>query len=535
MKSITKKISAMVLSTVFATMQVSALAAEFPINTGLGGGSTINNVTGGFVGADGLNTGNVDLNFNGNAHVNWDTLNVNKGESLNFNAVNGANGITVLNTVNQGMTTVAGQINANSGIGRLIISNPNGVLFNGATFDAAGDVMITTQPLTATFIDGNMEVTKVAGTVPVGVITIEDSDFSVGGEFNLFAPSINVIGGEIATQNGMKLITENGQDYVANGFKDAVRMEAVDIDGDVYIVSKKGTVKTVGGGEINGNLTIDSDDSVALNYVANGKALHVKGDVDVKGNGVMMYARNTKVDGNLSMENGGGFLEVGNVQVGKDMNLKTVAKSQNPQGYKHFVHIIGKVNVGGDLNVDALNNIHIGNYNYEQGQLLDGSLTVGGAINAVARDGNIGISINTTADTVNLTSDNLNIFTDGKALITAKDYKFAAKGYIGGVNETSKFIDSMEAYTLYRSDAPSYLNIAGGILSQVATGVDGEAYIASNGDMDVTGVNGSKVFLKSLGNDITILGDSIHADVITVGGETDNLTVETASNSRDYT
>ena len=532
--SIKKKISALVLSTVFAAMPMSYAA----IDTGLGagnGGAVINNAQGGFAGINGAGTGNVDLNFNGNAHVNWDTLNVNKGESLNFNAINGVNGITVLNTVNQGMTNVAGQISANSGIGRLIISNPNGVLFNGATFDAAGDVMITTQPLTATFIDGAMDVTKVAGTVPVGVVQIVDSDFSVGGEFNILAPSIDVVAGTIKAQNGLKLVTENGQDYVSGGFKDAVRMEAVNIDGDVYIVSNKGTVKTVGGGTINGNLKIESNDNVALNYVANGKALHITGDADVKGNGVMMYARNTKVDGNLSMENGGGFLEVGNVQVGKDLNLKTTNLSENTQGYKHFVHVIGNNTVGGNLNIDSLHNIHIGNYNYEEGQLLDGSLTVAGAINAVAHDGNIGITINTTADTVNFNSENLNILTDGKALISANDYKFSAKGYIGGINDTSKFIDSMEEYTLYRGDAPSYLNIAGGIVSQISTGIDGEAYIASNGDMDITGVNASKVFVKSLGNDITILGDAIHADVITVGGETDNLTVETAANSRDYT
>ena len=256
MKNLKKKISALVLTTVFATMQLSYASIE----TGLGagnGGAVINNTQGGFVNVDGIGTGNVDLNFNGNAHVNWDSLNVNKGESLNFNAVQGANGITILNTVNTGMSTIAGQISANSGIAKLIISNPNGMLFNGATFDATGDVMLTTQALNAAFngdqiniikdnklstgtitiqgsdftVDGNLEV-----SVPVDLITIQDSNFSVGGEFNVLAPSINVVGGEIATQNGMKLVTENGQDYIANGFEDAVRMEAVNIDGDVYIV-----------------------------------------------------------------------------------------------------------------------------------------------------------------------------------------------------------------------------------------------------------------------------------------------------------
>ena len=158
MKSITKKLSALVLSTVFATMQVSA------IDTGLGvgnGGAVINDIQGGFAGMT-TGKGSADLNFNGNTHVNWDSLNINKGETLNFNAVGGANNLTILNTVNHGMSNIYGQINANSGIGKLIISNPNGVLFNGATFDAAGDVMLTTQPMTATFVDGRMDISKVA-------------------------------------------------------------------------------------------------------------------------------------------------------------------------------------------------------------------------------------------------------------------------------------------------------------------------------------------------------------------------------------
>ena len=534
MKNLKRKLSALALTAVFASMQLTSFAA---IDTGLGagnGGAVINNATGGFQGATGIGTGNVDLNFNGSAHVNWDSLNVNRGESLNFNAVNGANGLTILNTVNHGMSTISGQINANNGIKQLIISNPNGMLFDGTQFSAAGDVMLTTQPMTATFVDGRMDVSKVATTNPVGIITIQDANFSVGGEFNILAPSVNVVASTINTTNGLKLITANGQDYLSAGnvdVQDAVRLEAVEIDGDVYIIADKGIVKTVGGGTINGNLNIQSDDSVALNYVADGKALHIKGDANVKGNGVMMYARNTKVDGNLSMENGGGFLEVGNVQVGKDMNLKTTKVSENPQGYKHFVHVIGNTKVGGNLNIDSVNNIHIGNYNYEEGVLLEGSLTVGGAIDAIAHDGHIGVTINTSADKISLKSENLNILTDGKAVLSANEYKFSSKGYIGGISDTSKFINSMEDYTFYPADAPSYLNIAGGIVSQIET--EGKAYIASYGDMDVTGVNANELYLTAYGKNITILGDTIHANVINVGGETDKLRV--AFDGRDYT
>lgn len=193
-------------------------------------------------------------------------MNVNKGESLNFNAVGGANGLTILNTVNKGMTTIAGQVSANSGIANLIISNPNGVLFDGAQFTTAGDTMITTQPMSATFVDGKMDITKIPTTSAVGVVTIQDSNINVGGEFNILAPSINVVEGTIKTGSGMKLITQNGQDYLSAGNLDSskgVRLETVNVDGDVYVIADKGIVKTVGGGKINGNLNIKSDDSVA--------------------------------------------------------------------------------------------------------------------------------------------------------------------------------------------------------------------------------------------------------------------------------
>ncbi len=542
MKSLKKKISALVLTTVFASMQLGSFAA---IDTGLGagnGGAVINGVNGGFAGVNGAGTGNVDLNFNGSAHVNWDSLNVNKGESLNFNAVGGANGLTILNTVNKGMSNIYGQINANQGISQLIISNPNGVLFDGAQFTTAGDTLITTQPMTATFVDGVMNVSKLTTTNPVGVVTIQDSNFNVGGEFNILAPSIDVIRGEIKAGKGMKLVTQNGQDYLSTGNLDSskgVRLETVNIDGDVYVIADKGIVKTVGGGEIKGNLNIKSDDSVALNYVSNGKALHVTGDVDVEGNGVLMYARNTKVDGNLNMTNGGGFLEVGNVQVGEDMNLKTIAKSENPQGYKHFVHVVGNNKVGGNVNIESKHNIHIGNYDFEDKQLLDGSLTVGGNLTAHATDGHVMTTIDVTANKISLKSDNLNVLTDGNAVLSAKEYEFSSNGYLGGLTATGdmtvdeKVISIMENYTHIPDSVgtPGNINITGGVISKIETPSTATTQIASTGDVKLTGANAGKVNITAPGKYIEITGD-VHADTIKVGKETDKVKVDFPG--RDY-
>ncbi len=540
MKDLKRKFSALALTALFASMQISYAA----IDTGLGagnGGAVINNTTGGFVNGVAGN-GSYDLNFNGNSHVNWDSLNVNKNESLNFNAVGGAKDLTILNTVNKGMSNIYGQISANEGIGKLIISNPNGVLFDGAKFTTAGDAMITTQPMTATFIDGTMKVSNVATTTPVGVVTIQDSNFNVGGEFNILAPSINMVRGTVQTKDGLKLITENGQDYLSTGnevSKKGVRLEAVNIDGNVYVVADKGVVKTVGGGEIKGNLNVKSDDSVALNYVDNGKVLHVTGDVDVEGNGVLMYARNTKVDGNLNMTNGGGFLEVGNVHVGKDMNITTVAKSENPQGYKHFVHVVGNNKVGGNATINSKDNLHIGNYKIEEGKLLDGSLTVGGDLTAHAQDGHVMVTIDTSANKISLKSDNLNVLSDGKATLSANEYEFSANGYIGGLSGTENntvdevVIAVMENYKHIPNSlkTPSNMNIAGGNITKIDT--PSVAYIASKGDVKLTGANAKDVHITAPGKYIEITGDGVHADNIIVGKETDKLKVDFPS--RDYT
>ena len=563
MKNIKKKVSALVLTTMFAMMQVSAA-----MDTGLGnglGGAVINNTTGGFVGMD---TGNnsATLNFNGNSVVNWDTLNLNSNETLNFNAVDGANGLTILNTVNHGMSTIYGQINANQGIGQLIISNPNGVLFDGASFTTAGDAMITAQGA-AMNAQGvvTYDPTATRAFTPDGqdyVITVKNSDFKVGGDLNFVAPTMNVVKSAFNAKNGkgdVRFTTTNGQDYFvtqASGCgsncsdkyteTQSLRLEAVQVDGNVYITSDKGIVKTVGGGQFNGNLNINSNGSVALNYVDNGQILNVTGDVNAKANGTLMYARNAKVGGNLNMTNGGGFLEVGNVQVGKDMNLTTIAESENPYGYKHFTHVIGKNKIGGNATINSENNIHIGNYKYEEDRLLNGKLEVGGTLTAHANNGHVMTTIDVTADKIDFASEKLNVLTNDKAVLTAREYKFKSNGYIGAISDYTdengnviktedQIISLMENYTYIPKDIKShaYTNIAGGKITNIEAPKDSQVYIASNGDVVLTGANAGDINLTAYRHRIDIEGPDVHANNINIGPETDYLKLE--FEGRDFT
>lgn len=532
MSNITKKLSAIAICTVFASMQVAYAA----IDTGLGN-AVINNATGGYMGLD-KGTNSATLNFNGNSHVNWDTLNVGKGETLNFNAVNGANNLTIVNTVNNGMTEVYGAINSNEGVGKLIISNPNGMLYDGASFTTAGDLMLTTQALDVKVVEGKVEV-KGLSDKAINGITIKNSDFKVGGEFNITAPSIEAVKTAVKATKGLKLITADGQNYLVapdtsnDNRHIAVRMETVSVNGNVYVLNGKDIVNFVKGGTIDGNLTIESDGNVALNYTNNGEKLNVTGDVNVTNDGRISYLRNAKVDGNVNMSNSGGFLEVGNIEVGKDVNLKTTVKTN--AGVKHFVHVIGDNDIKGNLNVDSIHNIHIGGYDDELQTMAKGSLKVGKELNAYAREGSVAVSIDTTADKVNLKSGTLNIITDGKANITANEYKLSAKHYIGGITDKDYFIKTvMENYTPVKGvSEKSYLNIEGGNVTKIETGDTGYAFVRANKDMNLNGVNANGVNVAS-GGDIKI-EDDVHARLIKVDGETRNLRVNNEANKRDYT
>ena len=565
MKNLKKKFSALALTALFASMQVSYAT----IDTGLGvgnGGAVINNASGGYVN---MTTGNgsANLNFNGNSHVNWDTLNVNKNESLNFNAVGGANDLTILNTVNQGMSKIYGQVNANSGIGKLIISNPNGVLFDGAKFTTAGDLQLTTKDLSNVRVEdlGNLNLDDAKfkqiyndnGEL-VGISIKNNSEFHVGGEYNIVAPLINVIDSSVSAKT-LKMVTSNGQDYLALGTsngaqKAGVNLKAVNINGDVYITTPgAGIVQTYNGGTINGNLNVNSKDSVVLNYNDHGERLTVNGDVTTKSSGSMTFLRKADVKGNLSMSNSGGFVDVGDSTVGKNATLTTTGiGDMNNTKYNHFVHVIGDTKVGGDLKIDSAQNIHIGGYDYDAKKLADGKLTVGGDLTAHAHGGHVMTTIDTSANKISLKSDTLNVLTDGKATLSANEYEFSANGYIGGLNSTGSYtingktvtlpdgkysvddltVDVMENYRHVDSlSNPTNINIAGGTISKIDTPAN--AYIASKGDVKLTGANAKDVHITAPNKYIEITGPDVHADNIIVGKETDKLKVDFPS--RDYT
>ncbi len=567
-----KQLSAITMCALFAAMQVSFANIDTGLGAGIGGATIINGGAG-YDGITGQGTNNVGLNFNGNSHVQWDTLNINNGETLNFNST-GANNLTILNTVNQGMSKIYGQIKTNDGIGNLIISNPNGVLFDGAKFATTGDVMVTTKDMSNVNVNNITDGTwsKFIDTDTKNLVTVQvlnDSNLSAGGEFRIIAPKIVGRNSAITAGKGLKLITANGADYAAKNLeikenKGVTELKAMNINGNIEIVNNVGALSISDGTKITGDLKAEVGGLGYIYGVDETNRLNISGDVDLTGHGQQLILRNANVDGNVTMKNDGGAIELRNAKVGKDANLTTTGwQDVNHKKFNHYVHVNGNTEVGGDMNISSSQNIHIGNYgvtnnpydanktsNHWEGNLLPGKLTVGGDLKAeVTQGGHIMTTIDTSAKNVDFTAKSYkvgdrtyggNILSDDKSVISADTYKFKSDGYIGGLKTAggqtvdNKIVDIMEEYTFIPADTTDheYMTIAGGTISKIDTpkksakGNDVQVYIKSNNDLLVNGANAGVINLVAPDKKITITGDDVQAKEINVDGLTKTLQLD---------
>ena len=579
-----KQLSAITMCTLFATMQITFANIDTGLGSGIGGATIIDGGAG-YQGITGAGTNNVGLNFNANSHVKWDTLNVNSGETLNFNAVPTASNLTIMNTVQNNMSKIYGNINANNGISHLIISNPNGMLYDGAKFTTAGDVMLTTKDMSNVNVNsltgGAYNKFTSADWVQAGSnsaqdliqVQIKDSDFTVGGEFNIFAPKIVGTNSTINTGT-LKLTTANGADYLAKGLsiqenKGVTLLTAMDINGDVIITNDVGAL-SIAGSDIDGDVKAKVG---GLSYIdgtynkttgALEKKTTISGDADFTAHGQQLIARDVEISGDVDMFNDGGAVELRNATVGGDANLKTTGwQPVNHEKFNHYVHISGNTDIAGDLNIESAQNIHIGNYevtnnpytpgnvNHWEGNLLPGKLTVGGDIKAeVTEGGHIMTTIDTTAKNIDYTAKSRtegtrtyggNILSDSKSVIKADTYKFKSDGYIGGLKNSNgqtidnKVVDIMEEYTFIPADIPTdhdYLVINGGTITKLETpkksagGNDVQTFIKSNNDLLVTGADAGVINLNAPDKKITITGDNVKANLINVDGRTGTLQLD---------
>ncbi len=542
------------LVAVFASMQISYA-------DGLANAS-INSTMGGFVGME-TGTNSATLNFNRSAAVNWNTLNVGQNETLNFNAVDGATGLTVLNRVTGGqMSHIYGTINSNEGISNLIISNPSGLLFDGASFNAAGDVTLTTQSLCPLGRVDSMGNTYFGGFVgssnaATSRVKIENSDFNVGGNFRIVAPGISIGDTNITTPQ-LKMVTRDGQDFLVNDYNSlnaGVKMSAVNVNGNVYIVSGLNDIDILDSNVnsnynegIIGELKIESQGNVNLNYDANENSQLNVGSlhVDTTGEAPNSYVKAQNVnlpDNEFYIRNQNG-----------DVIIRHICRdfyASNPN-YTSQALILASddaVLLGNNMFFDGIyisagNDIIVGNQNIIPGELP-------GSLSSYPGDGGIGyVRFNAGGnvlikDPIEVPFYGGQVFINaGKNILTTSDNDckiwtdrstLTANGYIGSIIDSDVLDDIMYNNAPINDSVKDYMNIE----SEYVTLNASEARIKGEFNMNISG-NADKMYLTVDGAGGYIPnGGSLHispntnAGEIIVGNETGSLYVPLESRNYD--
>lgn len=153
---------------------------------------------------------------NGSA-LNWQYLNVGAGKTLDYNFT--AAGQVSINSVVNGLSKFAGNITTSGEQGRVIISNPNGMLFENGSFVNANALTLTTKNV---MWDGNLNGqiqllnNNSTGTITFGnnsTINTNAPVIQVAEDLNIVAPNIVINGADIRTdigKNGDLLSTSNG-------------------------------------------------------------------------------------------------------------------------------------------------------------------------------------------------------------------------------------------------------------------------------------------------------------------------------------
>jgi len=300
LNNILKKVCAGLLSLSFLSMQ--STFAEVLTTGNFAGSNVLNNVNGGAVisghtsGLSGVNTDGTtaNLNFNNNTRIDWSTLNVGNGQTLNFQNGNYA----VLNNVLNGMSTFAGRVTGQNGA--IIISNPNGMLLNGGQFETSGSIILTTKNLLGIGVNNLGDNTSINNAInSAGYNNGEYHIISIGkngsttstltsnsSSINIISKGINIDGANLTANgsDGILLTTSDGQNFIGalnknGGVADNINFGTNSIQiANSSIKSNGGDIKlvTTNGGDITAinnntitapNINVNSAGNANLNNV----------------------------------------------------------------------------------------------------------------------------------------------------------------------------------------------------------------------------------------------------------------------------
>ena len=578
MKNIMKKSIAVVLTMAFSGLQMSFATVlirgvdSFNNAQVLGGsGAIIKNATAGLKSIE-TDQMNATLKFDNHTRIDWSKFNVDKNQSIYFN--NGSYG--VLNNVVQGsISKVAGLIKADNG--KVIISNPNGILFNGGKFESAGSILLTTKDLTGV-ADGVNYNTYNFGNI-AGGSTENGAIIAVIGGSSITSPEINIVANGVQfdsstlsspSANGVVLVTADGANFVAGkkiaevGGADLKRSQVVNV-ANTTIQTQNGEIKLVATSKENNNVQV-------LSSTLNG-ATSVSGDmIQVSGNTVVNGDLTIKDHFNNGDRERGAYLNASTVNGNLVIDADDVAKimSSNVSGtvdVDSIEYILLKGSTVGATDLNAYDTSYVrvesstinGNLDVKGATAIFGnykkttiptntSVTVNGDLNVTSKY-STGFSDTVQANNINMTSENSSILAahsvnGGNGKLIARDKNgndgtinlTATKGAIITVEgepesgaSTSVYYDLMTGasgdYNVTLSTLESYyVDTKFAIEGKDATltSIGRNTIDATlSGNLDVTAGENAYVAGNVAGNVNVVTTGGIQLSGLTVGGDAD--------------
>jgi filamentous hemagglutinin family protein len=194
-------------------------------------GAYVNNARNATITSDGTRA---DINATARfSHIDWRTLNVGKGQTLNYNFVNGS-GVS-LNTVQNGMSKFAGALTSNGG--HVIISNANGMMFvDGASVTMpTGALTLTTHTFSEAATNQFLQNGALNSTnAPRGsAVVIEGGDtaetrvnMNLGQELNIVAPYIALKNADLFGGGNIRLVASTCDKAFKTQQQDALTPQA---------------------------------------------------------------------------------------------------------------------------------------------------------------------------------------------------------------------------------------------------------------------------------------------------------------------
>ena len=361
-------------------------------------GASLDSVIGAKVETDLTNA--VITNTQTNSVLNWNNLNTAPNQTLNFVMKDGQTSLNKVTGV--GLSEFAGGINSEKGT--LIISNPNGMIFENGSYINANALVLTTH--LAEMQNGNLKLNASDKNKSIifsggNVVATDKIRFNIANDLSIVSSNIDVNNAEIVAKD-TKFVTADGVTFfeinkgaIDYNLKKVITSEASDLGkvninnsqiavrdkntGKISIVSK-GDVnvnKTTLNGKLDVNSTLANGGNVTLDKVNSNDT------VKVSGNKIAMY--NSTVD-NVDL-NSKSDIKMQNVVATSDGFLSNIFAKNKVEVRSSKFHSIKAAaaditftdtNLNNGSNVQATNNVTFNKSNKNNVISINNSTVVAG-------------------------------------------------------------------------------------------------------------------------------------------------------------